>query len=315
MLPTSISGTDALRTVRKKMTLKNIHPAAFREASVRKPELFYVPFWYMKAQVNGYALGVKPKFKEEEISLIHNDPQNTMWVLAPKKKIRVRIGEKAVEKEIHIDTSINITAADLEPLGIPSLSADTQFSITGMEIQSSHLPDGVLVLDRRIQSNEGTFVDPTVTLSEAYAQLEKHSIRLARGSGRSLENRWDYMIISGKRASLVYYPLWITAFIFKGRTYHAVVDGRTAAILRGRFPGKKNDKFLLANLTGVFWAAILPFLANIGIWMNGPEWKVQGRTTGCAGVLILLVIGAGYMTFRFIQVLEETAKKGSDYIV
>jgi hypothetical protein len=274
------------------------------EASVRKPQLFHVPFWHLRAQVHGYTVGIEPEFVEEEIPVVPVDETQPGWTMTPTRKVKRRSGSRAVEREIHVSSTVNVSAADLEPLGIPSLSSETQLAMDGLEIQGSGLPDGLEVLDSRV-SYRGTFVDPTIQVSDAVAQSEKYARRLATGVGRGLEKRWEFSVVAGRRCSLIYYPIWVIAFLYRGVGYHVVVDGRSGRVVRGRLPGRGGDRRILTAAAGALWAAAVPLSVDLGMLMLTPEWRLQRAPGACFGVLLALLVGAGVLTYRFIEAMTD----------
>ncbi len=312
-LPSSKSSVDVLRSIRRK--LQSINPHATDDAKVSRPTLYYVPFWHCTAQANGYVLGVEPVFREVEIPVIGSEGQGSSgYTLSSTRKIKSRTGSDAVEREIQISGSVNISGADLEPLGIPALSADSQLSIQGLDIQRDTLPEGLEVLENEA-SREGVFVDPIVSLVEAQAQTVRYFRRLASGVGFGLEERWEYILVSGHREMLVYYPLWVTDFRFDGRTFQVVVDGRSGEVLRGRFPLSKKDKRILTIAMAVFWAGLLPILTDLVFSGKLNYRTISGTQSSCIPVVILIVASLAYGTHHLLKILSELSRKGSETYV
>ncbi|HMT12673.1 MAG TPA: hypothetical protein PKA39_13740, partial [Ignavibacteria bacterium] len=56
--------------------------------------------------------------------------------------------------------------------------------------------------------------------------------------------------------TIVYYPLWVVRYIFKGRTYQVVVDGEDGTICYGKAPGNN----LYRAVMGIFGTAVGSFL-------------------------------------------------------
>lgn len=313
VLPSRKSSIDVLRSIRKK--LRSINPHGTESAKVSRPILYYVPFWHCSAQVNGYLLGVEPVFREIQIPVggdVGTGPSG--YTISVIRKIKTRSGSSAVEREIQISGCVNISGADLEPLGIPTLSADSQLSIQGLDIQRDTLPDGLEVLENE-SSREGVFVDPVVSLIEARAQTEKYLRRLGSGAGFGLEERWEYILVSGHREMLVYYPLWVTDFRFDSRTFQVVVDGRSGEVLRGRFPSSNKDKKILTIAMAVFWAGLLPIFANLVFSGKLNYRSVSGNQSSCMPLIYLIIAGLAYGTYHLLKTLGDLKGKGSDIIV
>ena len=312
VLPAAVSSTGVLRSVRKQ--LLEVDRRGTDQARVRKPVLYYLPFWHCAAQVNGYVLGVEPKFREQEIPIIDSEGQGTTgYAVARTRKIKTRTGSEAVEREIQISGSVNISGADLEPMGIPSLSADSQLSLKGIDIQRNGLPEGLEVLQDESE-REGVFVDPVVPLAEARSQTEVYLRRLGSGVGHGLERRWEFTVVSGRRDALVYYPLWVTDFTSGGRTFQTIVDGRSGRILRGRFPDTKKDKKYLAFTAAVLWAGSLPILVD-GILGGKMQYAAADGIRSCNTALLIGLAVMIWGTYKFLRILQDLQGKGSDSYV
>jgi len=313
VLPSMITGIDILRSVRRE--LKNVNPNAVEKARVSQPTLYYVPFWHCSAQVNGYILGVEPVYREREIPGVDTVGQSPSgYTITITRKIKTRTGSNAVEREIQLDGSVNISAADLEPLGIPSLSADSQLSIQGLDIQRNVLPDGLEILEDE-SSREGIFVDPVITVADAHAQTARYFSRLASGIGFGLEERWEFSVISGYRDALVYYPLWVTEFRTDCGSYQVVVDGRSGNVLRGRFPSSGKDRKIITVAAALLWAGILPFTFDILIIGSFNYGTPSGNQSSCV-LIILIILGAlAYGTRHLLRILIRVTGRGNDHVI
>jgi hypothetical protein len=311
VLPSSVSGTDALRTVRKK--LQELHSRAAGNSRVKSPALFYVPFWHVTCQSSGYVLGLEPVYREELVYLAPDGDGETAHSQLVQTRRKVRKGSEAVEREIQLSGSVNISGADLTPLGIPSLSSRAQMSMQGMAIQRKGLPEGLQVLDRR-SCPDGVFVDPTVPLAEAIRQAEEYLGSLASGVGRGLERRWEFAVMTGHRSCLIYYPLWIVDFSFAGKAFKAVVDGVSGQVLRGRFPGRSVDKLRIASVIGILWAGLIPAMVAFftSMDLSGTGMKASGNCLA-AGIMVTLAAGVG--SWKLLDILDSAHDEGGDHAV
>lgn len=307
VLPEQVGSTPALRAVRRAMESGARGSAG--QARVSRPRLFYVPFWHISAQVHGYVLGLEPQMREEEAPRPMENPEGqSMSVFQSTRKVKRRVGVRAVEREVQLRGSVNVSAADLEPLGIPSLSSRAQMSLEGMEIQRNSLPEGLEVFDSRLH-RDGVFVDPLVTRAEARADAESYLKRLASGAGRGLEQRWRFLVFTGRRESLIYYPLWVIGFSVKGKPYRAVVDGRTGRVLRGRFPSGPSGSRYIAAAAAAFWAFAAPPLA--GVVASGRfDYSSATTTVNCSGVMLLVAGALGIGTWQLLSALDRMERRG-----
>ena len=313
VLPSRVVGLNILRSVRRE--LKGVNPGSIKKARVSKPVLYYVPFWHCSAQVNGYVLGVEPVFHEREIPTTSYEGQSsTSYSVSVTRKIKTRTGSNAVEREIQLSGSLNISAADLEPLGIPSLSADSQLSIQGLDIQRTTLPEGLEVLEDE-DSREGVFVDPLVSVADAHAQTARYFNRLGSGVGFGLEERWEYIVISGYRDALVYYPLWITDFRISTGSYQVVVDGRSGNVLRGRFPSSGKDRKIITVAAALLWAGILPYALDM-IFSGKLNYRTaSGGQSSCLPIILLILGVLAYGTWHLLKILGRISGRGNDHVI
>lgn len=310
VLPSGLTGMQALRTVRRK--LESLNPGVAGRSRVGKPVLFYVPYWRITCQASGYILGIEPVYREEDVQITSSDGYESGWsVIQTRRKIRT--GSDAVEREIQLSGSVNISGADLTPLGIPSLSSRAQMSMQGMAIQRKGLPPGLQILEGR-NMPEGVFVDPSVSLSEACRQGEEYLVGLASSVGRGLEQRWEFSVVTGHRNCLIYYPLWVIDFECDSRSFQAVIDGVSGNILRGRFPGRELNRVLIAAGIGILWAGILPGAIDyfIGLAPGGTPSPGSGNCL-LAGIIVLAALAVG--SVKFLGILQSVDESGSDHVI
>jgi hypothetical protein len=306
----SVGTMDALRAVRRVLEGRDTRRGALTASRVRQPRLFYVPFWHVSSQVSGFVAGLEPVFREEEVPIVQEssrDGEDYSTFSAGTRKVRLRVGARAARREIRIQSGLTVSAADLEPLGIPSLSDETQLAITGLSIQRSRLPEGLETLDGRVF--EGVMVDPVVPLAAALAMADRNAVRLAGGAGREMEQRWTWHRISGRRAVLVYYPLWVVDFECFGSQYKAVVDGVGGAVVRGRFPGRTADTRIAAALAAVLWAALLPAAAGFLVGFRASSGGA------CLPFALLILASLAGLTAKALRALESMDSSGGDHTV
>lgn len=315
VLSSALDSTGVLRAVRRVLESSETRRGTAARSTVRKPRLFYVPYWSIRAQVSGVTAGVEPRYIEEIIPTVMEEgdrdglPIGGRGAVMARRTVRTRVSWKAVEKEIRSLPRVNISAADLEPLGIPSLSDRAQLAITGMEIQAGSLPQGLEVLDSA-KLPEGVLVDPVVGLNDALSQAGTCFERAAGGAGRLLEHVWSWHAVTGRRAMLLYYPIWIVDFEAFGGSYKAVVDGRTGSVIRGWFPGRQVDRQLAAAGFAAVWAAAIPCLVHLSA---GAGAAPGGG--GCALATLFAGAAALVATVRFLGLLGNREGRGDVFVV
>jgi hypothetical protein len=250
--------TGAVRSVRAR--LGELAPEALSSASLRTSRLYHVPFWSVTCRVDGYVLGTRGTYVEREL-FAEVEPAGGKPVIT-SRVVKHRTGSEAVEQRVSLALDVMISGARLEPLGIPSLGEKTQMALSGMELGGGRLPDALKVFDAG-NLPEGVVVDPVVGITEAREEAGRIVERLSSGVGAGMEQRALHLVVTGRRERLVYYPLWIVDFTCSGRSYSAVVDGRTGIVLSGTFPADTKRIGMLLTVAGATLAALVPPLVHL----------------------------------------------------
>ena len=110
---------------------------------------------------------------------------------------------------------------------------------------------------------------------------------------------------------LVYYPLWVMRYVFRGRTYQVVVDGYSGKVLYGKAPGNSlyRAAVLIAGMAaGAFMVVDIPSLALYLLSQSqgdGIAWLAGiGLASFLAGCGLIV---AAYRAFRYGEEYEFRA--------
>ncbi len=160
---------------------------------------------------------------------------------------------------------------------------------------------------------EGMVFEPTESRTEALDQAHAEFMRHGRSRGKLTKRFFERFQFLREQLALVYYPLWVSRYSFKGRAYQVVVDGQRGDIVYGKAPG---------NI--IYRAAILVLGMGAGnfLLVNGTMislWVVLQSNSDDAPLwlpLIILAAGIGiviwaYRTFRYGEEVEVGAAKKS----
>ena len=254
--------TGAIRAVRDR--LRETTRSLPKGAAVTTAVLYYVPFWSITCRVDGFVLGTRGVYAEREVETEFEPSGDGARPVIASRTVKQRTGSEAVEQRVSLDLDLTVSAARLEPLGIPSLGGKTQMALAGMELGKGRLPDGLLVYNSA-NLPEGIIVDPVVDLGEAREEAAGMVDRYSRGAGTGLEQRTLHLCVTGRRERLVYYPLWIVGFTAFQRRFGTVVDGRTGTVLSGQFPADFRKSRMLVTIAGALTASLVPFLVHVFI--------------------------------------------------
>lgn len=169
-----------------------------RVAELNEAFIAYMPFWAAWSRVLGWVFG------EKQVGSGDNkryEPREVKIVEDMTwNAAACDVGEFGVEAIPRIDPK-------LEPFNADALHA------TGMVFE----PVGLLAEARKEAEKEFT----------AYVEKEAKLDRLSQVFVRFIRNR----------IGLVYYPLWVMRYSYRGRAYQVVVDGYHGEILYGKAPG------------------------------------------------------------------------------
>ncbi len=230
-----------------------------RLASFEDPFLIYLPFWRVSGKVVGWILGNEVRRE----------------VVKQGDHTHVRTKKVPVERQVMKAYVWTDAACDVSEFGVQTIDMPS--------------PD-FEVYDRQGMQEEGMIFEPTEASSEAVGQAREKMSAWARKSVKVDEVTFEKMNVIDVRTSIVYYPLWVLRYGYRGRTYQMLVDGATSAVLYARAPG--STTFRVASLVGTM------FLGNL-ILTTVVRMEVDFRVIGVVVVLCLALMATGFWKFRY----------------
>jgi hypothetical protein len=216
---------------------------------------------------------------------------------------RVKSGKdstKPVEIEIMDEMLWNDAAADVSEFGVHSVSA----------AKSDLEP-----YDSEMLHAEGMVFEPVESRDDALREAQSHFLHRGRSKQRLQQKFFEKFHYHRQQLSLVYYPLWVARYEYRGRNYQVVVDGTNANVLYGKAPGNifyraimliagmAVGNFILVN--GTIITALI-----VGNSEDGDGFWLPFVALG-AGIAITV---AGYLRFRHgeeIESLQKSARKAA----
>ena len=152
---------------------------------------------------------------------------------------------------------------------------------------------------------EAMVFEPAESRTDALAEATEYFTDQAK-SKRSMRTRFfEKFHHLRQQLSLVYYPLWVARYVYRGRNYQVVVDGVQGKIAYGKAPG--NIFYRAAAL--VLGLAVGNFVMVDGsaLLLNIFSGKDDG---GLVPLLLAVAAGAaiivwGYRSFRYGEEIEE----------
>jgi hypothetical protein len=232
--------------------------SAKREAQVSEMFLMHLPFWSAWGRAVGWVFG------EER----HTSNKSTHY--EPKE---VRIVE---------EMSWNSAACEVGEFGV------TNINLSGRPLQPFN-PDEL--------HHTGMVFEPSGSAEESLARAKK--VFENRANQKAHLDRVSQTIVNiiRPRLGLVYYPLWVVRYLFRGRVFQVVVDGFSGEVLYGKAPGSVMYRAV---------AMVGGMAAGAFIGVNGPAMMLRASDSdkSMEGALIAIAIGGvlmfgSYRIYRF----------------
>jgi hypothetical protein len=243
-------------------------PALKKEARYQEAFLAWFPFVRARLDVVGWVLGIREKKVK----------RGNTW-----KTVR-----EPVEREIERAVDLTMPAADMAEFGVHRID------LAGDEVQP---------LDDELLRSRGMVFRPSRSLEETAAELSEREIARIQLANRLDRVTFSWLASIRRRVALVYYPLWVVRYGFRGRTYQVLIDAEDGSLAYGKAPG--NHFYRAFSLVGACAAACFvgtTLLQNAGSFLRS-ENGLMGL--GMIGLAMAGIVYWGYSQFRHGGVVEE----------
>ncbi len=242
---------------------------ASRKAQLSEVFLAYLPFWAYWVRVMGWVFG--------------------------QKKIRSGKHTRYEAREVKIveEMTWNGAACDVGEFGVTEVPLTTQ-ALTPFEPERLHEQGMVFEpvgSQTDARSNAAKAVEETIVKRSKLDRIAQVFTRFTR-----------------KRFGLVYYPLWVMRYLYRGRVFQVVVDGFSGQVLYGKAPG--NTLYRAAMLVGgmALGAAVAVDGGALALYL-ATQTKGDSAATLFIGCLALFGVGFGimgvaYRAFRYGEQYE-----------
>ena len=164
--------------------------------------------------------------------------------------------------------------------------------------------------DAELLHAEAMVFEPAESRTEAVRESEDYFVSLARGKKNLRQKYYEKFHQLRQRLSIVYYPLWVARYVYKGRNYQVVVDGKQGKIVYGKAPG--NLYYRAAALVAGLALGNLVLVDGTALLLGTMSQSDDGGGFGFAiGALIagVALIAWGYRSFRYGEEVEELPKE------
>ena len=230
--------------------------------------LVYIPYWRVRADVVGWIFG-----QEKRTRTVNN---------------RVQTYYVDVEKKIQKTYDNTFAACDISELGVQKVN------LAG---------DKMLPVDFETLQQDGMIFNIVSSESKVSDAAKQQFANDARSSARVDRINFEYYDLVRENISVVYYPLWVTRYNFKERTYQVVVDGEDGSICYGKAPGNNLYRAVMGILgisAGMYLATLFGAFSAIGAFEEGAF--VIYIIAFIFGIVLMI---AGYKKFRYGGEVEQ----------
>lgn len=243
-------------------------PALKREARFDEAFLAWFPFIRARCDVVGWVLGHDLKTKK-----------------SGNRRVTVKVPvENQVER--HVDRTF--AAADMAEFGVGRIN------LAG---------DTILPLKEDVLRRRGMIFRPNRSATEIAAEIVEKAIAEAESAAKPDRTSFSWCAVLRRNTTLVYYPLWVFRYGFRGRTYQVLVDAEDGSLAYGKAPGNH----LWRAFAVVSACAGASFIGTSILQHAGGLLRSDNGLVGL-GVIGLLLAGFihwGYRQFRRGGVVEE----------
>ncbi len=241
---------------------------ALRQAQVSEAFLAYVPFWTAWARAVGWVFGQEKVGGGDDA---HYEPRE------------VRVAQ---------EMSWNSAACDVGEFGVNTVPLTNQ-ALEPFDAVSLH--------------ENGMVFEPVGSASEANADAMENFKEKVKQAARLDKVSQVFARFVRQRIGLVYYPLWVMRYLYRGRSFQVVVDGCSGQALYGKAPG--DTFYRAARLVGGM--ALGAFLALDG---SALAFYLASQSDGDgSGALIAAGVGALAVGFGIMAAAYRAFRYGEQF--
>jgi hypothetical protein len=250
-------------------------PALRREARLEETFLAFFPFVRARFDVVGWVLGFKERRRK----------RGNRWVTERE------------QVELQVERSVDRTMA----------SADmAEFGVHRVDLGG----DELLPLDDEQLRGRGMVFRPQRTPAEVGEALTRSALQQIEAGGAVDHVSFSWLATIRHRVAVVYYPLWVIRYSFRGQTYQALVDAEEGTLAYGKAPG--NHLFRALSLVGACAGACFvgtTLLQHLDVMLRSDDSLMA---LGAVGLVLAGFVAWGYRQFRRGGVVEEGSGLADD---
>ncbi len=243
-------------------------PALRQEARHQEAFLAWFPFVRARLGAVGWVLGIREKRR--------------------KRGNRWETVREPVEREVEREVDLTMAAADMAEFGVHRVD------LSGDEVKP---------LDEALLRGRGMVFRPNRSLEEAAKDLTENAVAEIQRVNRLDRVTFSWLASVRRRVALVYYPLWVVRYDFRGRTYQVLVDAEDGSLAYGKAPG--NHFYRAFSLVSACAGACFvgtTILQHAGAFLRSDNGIIG---LGVIGLVLAGLVYWGYSQFRHGGVVEE----------
>jgi len=243
-------------------------PRLKKEAKLQEAFLAWFPFVRAKLDIIGWILGIEEK--------------------KVKRGNRWETRKTPVERAVEESVDLTMPASEMAEFGVHRVD------LTG---------DEVLPLDDNLLRSRGMVFRPSRSLEEIGDRLGERGMNSASRAGRPDRVSFSWLTAVRRRIALVYYPMWVIRYGFRGRTYQVLVDAEDGSLAYGKAPGNHMWRAfcLVASCGGAAFVGTT-FLQHADVLLRSDDGL---KGLGIVGLVLAGLVFWGYSQFRHGGVVEE----------
>ena len=268
-VPKRIERPQALEALRRFLTShRAIAMDAAKTATLSEAFVAYLPFWASWARVLSWVFG--------------------------QKKVRTNKTTTYRPREVRVvqDMHWNSAACDVGEFGVTTVPLTTQ------PLEAFN-PD--------VLHETGMVFEPVGSASDARSGADASHQQRIRETAKLDRIGQVFVRFVRQRLGLVYYPLWVMRYLYRGRSFQVAVDGFSGQVLYGKAPG--NTLYRAAILVGgmafgAFMAIDGTAACLYGAVLMGDD--AEALFLVGLGVLVagFALMGKAYFSFRYGEIHE-----------
>ncbi len=243
-------------------------PALKKEARYQEAFLAWFPFVRARLDAVGWVLGIREKKR--------------------KRGNRWETVKEPVERQVERAVDLTMPASDMAEFGVHRVD------LSGDEVRP---------LDEDLLRGRGMVFRASRSLEEAADEMSEQAIADIQRGNRLDRVTFSWIASMRRRVALVYYPLWVVRYGFRGRTYQVLVDAEDGSLAYAKAPG--NHFYRAFSLVGACAGACFvgtTILQHAGQFLRSDNGLMG---LGMIGLVLAGLIYWGYSQFRHGGVVEE----------